>query len=86
MGKVLVFGGINTDLVTYVDALPALGETVSNGKFMSFPGGKGANQAVAAVLAGAGVELFGCLGDDSLVTPVMTGPVYYPPMMPHLVQ
>ncbi len=66
MGKVLVFGSINTDLVTYVDTLPAPGETVSSGKFMSFPGGKGANQAVAAVLAGAEVEMFGCLGDDSL--------------------
>ena len=65
MGKVLVFGGINTDLVTYVDALPAPGETVNGGKFMSFPGGKGANQVVAAVLAGAEVEMFGCLGDDS---------------------
>ncbi len=65
MGKVLVFGSINTDFVIYLDTLPAPGETVTGGKFMSFPGGKGANQAVAAARAGAEVEMFGCLGDDS---------------------
>jgi len=65
-GTVLVFGSINTDLVIYVDNLPAPGETVTGGKFMSFPGGKGANQAVAAARAGAEVEMFGCLGDDTL--------------------
>ena len=65
MGKVLVFGSINTDFVTYVDSLPAPGETATGGKFQTFPGGKGANQAVAAVRAGAAVEMFGCLGDDS---------------------
>ena len=64
--RVLVFGSINTDLVTYVDVLPTAGETVSGGKFMTFPGGKGANQAVAAARAGAEVEMFGYLGDDSL--------------------
>ncbi len=62
----LVFGSINTDLVIYLDTLPAPGETVTGGKFMSFPGGKGANQAVAAARVGAEVEMFGCLGDDSL--------------------
>jgi ribokinase len=66
MARVLVFGSINTDLVIYVDNLPAPGETVTGGKFMSFPGGKGANQAVAAARAGAEVEMFGCLGDDTL--------------------
>jgi len=66
MGKVLVFGSINTDFVTYVDTLPKPGETVTGGKFMSFPGGKGANQAVAAARSGAKVEMFGCVGDDYL--------------------
>ena len=66
MGKILVFGSINTDLVTYADSLPSPGETVTGGKFQSFPGGKGANQAVAAARAGAAVEMFGCVGDDSL--------------------
>jgi len=64
-GRVFVFGSINTDLVTYVDALPMPGETVTGGTFMSFAGGKGANQAVAAARAGAGVEMLGCIGDDS---------------------
>ena len=68
MGRVIVFGSINTDLVTYVNALPAPGETVTGGEFESFPGGKGANQAVAAARAGAEVEMFGCLGDDPLGT------------------
>jgi len=63
-GQILVFGSINTDLVTYVDTLPAPGETVTGGRFESFPGGKGANQAVAAARAGATVNMFGCVGDD----------------------
>jgi len=62
--RVCVYGSINTDLVVYVDRLPAPGETVSGGTFATFPGGKGANQAVAAALAGAAVEMYGCLGDD----------------------
>ena len=65
MGRVLVFGSINIDLVTYIDDLPGPGETVTGGRFESFPGGKGANQAAAAALAGATVEMFGCIGDDS---------------------
>lgn len=66
MGDVLVFGSINTDLVTYLDRLPGPGETVTGGRFQTFPGGKGANQAVAAARAGAGVQMFGCVGDDTL--------------------
>jgi len=66
VGRVLVFGSINTDLVTYIDVLPTPGETVTGGRFESFPGGKGANQAVAAARVGADVEMFGCIGDDSL--------------------
>jgi ribokinase len=64
-GRVYVFGSINTDLVVYVDRLPAPGETVSGGRFAQFPGGKGANQAVAAARAGARVAMHGCLGDDA---------------------
>jgi ribokinase len=66
MGKLLVFGSINMDLVIYVADIPALGETVTGGSFQSFPGGKGANQAVAAAKAGARVAMYGCVGDDSL--------------------
>jgi ribokinase len=64
-GRVFVFGSINTDLVVYVDRLPAPGETVSGGRFARFAGGKGANQAVAAARAGARVRMHGCLGDDA---------------------
>jgi ribokinase len=64
--RVFVFGSINTDLVVYVEQLPHPGETVSGGTYASYPGGKGANQAVAAARAGAEVEMFGCLGDDLL--------------------
>jgi ribokinase len=63
--RVFVFGSINTDLVVYVERLPAPGETVSGGRFAQFPGGKGANQAVAAARAGARVAMHGCLGDDA---------------------
>jgi len=66
MAKVLVFGSINMDFVTYVETLPLKGETVTGAKFKSFPGGKGANQAVAAARAGAHVEMYGCVGDDSI--------------------
>ncbi len=65
MGRVLVFGSINTDLVTYVEKLPSPGETVTGGRFATFAGGKGANQAVAASRAGADVTMFGAVGDDS---------------------
>lgn len=64
-GSVYVFGSINTDLVIYVERLPVPGETVSGGRFAQYPGGKGANQAVAAARAGARVEMHGCLGDDA---------------------
>ena len=64
-GNICVFGSINTDLVVYVDRLPSPGETVSGGRFAQFPGGKGANQAVAAARAGAAVAMHGCLGDDA---------------------
>ena len=63
--KVFVFGSINTDLVVYSPRLPQPGETIGGASFGSFPGGKGANQAVAAARAGAEVRLHGCLGDDA---------------------
>jgi len=63
--RVFVFGSINTDLVVYISHLPQPGETIGGGTYRSFPGGKGANQAVAAARAGAVVQLYGCLGDDA---------------------
>ncbi|GAA0827268.1 ribokinase [Streptosporangium amethystogenes subsp. fukuiense] len=63
-----VFGSVNMDLVAYVDAAPALGETVTGRAFSTVPGGKGANQAIAAARAGARVAFLGAVGDDDFGT------------------
>lgn len=63
-GRVAVLGSANMDLVLRVSALPLAGQTVLGEDAALHPGGKGANQAVAAALAGAPVWLAGCLGDD----------------------
>lgn len=65
MGKVLVVGSSNFDLVWRCDRLPLRGETVAGNSFATFMGGKGANQAVAAARAGAEVAFCGCVGRDS---------------------
>jgi ribokinase len=65
--SVCVVGSLNMDLVVRAPRIPAAGETVLGGSYRTFPGGKGANQAVAAarMLAGEGwVALIGCIGDD----------------------
>jgi ribokinase len=62
---IAVLGSINMDLVTRVARFPAPGETVLGGRFATFPGGKGANQAVAAARAGASVRMIGAVGDDA---------------------
>ncbi len=64
MGRVLVVGSSNTDLVVRADRLPRPGQTVLGGDLMRFPGGKGANQAVAAARAGAQVVFIGAFGGD----------------------
>ena len=64
-GSVCVVGSINTDLVAYVERLPAPGETVGGARFAETAGGKGANQAVAAARAGASCVLHGAVGDDA---------------------
>ena len=61
---IVVFGSINLDLVTRVDRFPAPGETITGRSFATYPGGKGANQALAAARAGARVQMFGAVGDD----------------------
>lgn len=66
---VVVFGSINLDLVARVPRIPAPGETLAGAGFATAPGGKGANQALAARYAGATVALFGAVGrDDFAVT------------------
>ena len=62
--KVLVFGSVNADLVFPLEKLPTKGETVLGANYSFHPGGKGANQAVAAAKAGAEVLFVGCLGND----------------------
>ncbi|HMA46940.1 MAG TPA: PfkB family carbohydrate kinase, partial [Frankiaceae bacterium] len=62
--RVVVVGSVNVDLVTRVERLPAPGETVLGGVFSRHPGGKGANQAVAAARLGARVALVGRVGED----------------------
>jgi ribokinase len=65
MRKIFVVGSINRDLVIYVDGLPRPGETVFGNRFQQFPGGKGANQAVAASRLGGDVHLVGNVGSDA---------------------
>jgi ribokinase len=62
---VVVFGSINLDLVAQVARIPGPGETLAGWSFMTLPGGKGANQALAAARAGAKVALFGAVGRDA---------------------
>ncbi|MEO8753977.1 MAG: ribokinase [Casimicrobiaceae bacterium] len=62
---VIVFGSINLDLVARVERIPAPGQTLSATAFAMAPGGKGANQALAARRAGAEVALFGAVGRDT---------------------
>ena len=62
---VLVFGSANADLVFAVPDLPAPGVTVLGDGVRSFPGGKGANQAVAAARDGAATHFAGCVGHDA---------------------
>lgn len=64
MGRVVVVGSSNTDLTVQVPRIPRPGETVLGGRFYMVGGGKGANQAVAAVRVGAAVALIGRTGED----------------------
>lgn len=61
---ILSLGGINMDLVTFSARLPADGETIVGDRFVTYPGGKGANQAVAAARMGARSAMVGRVGDD----------------------
>jgi ribokinase len=61
---VVVVGSLNADLTITTDRLPSAGETVAGHDFAIRPGGKGANQAVAAVRLGSALSLVGAVGDD----------------------
>jgi ribokinase len=61
---IVVLGSINRDIVMSVERLPRAGETIRATKHASYPGGKGANQAVAAARSGADVVLIGRIGRD----------------------
>jgi ribokinase len=66
MPSIVVAGSVNLDLVATVDRLPQPGETVTGAELSRFPGGKGANQALAAKRLGADVSLVACVGDDTV--------------------
>ncbi|OKK19156.1 ribokinase [Streptomyces sp. CB00455] len=64
MTAIAVLGSTNMDLVAYVPKAPRLGETVTGHRFRTVPGGKGANQAVAAARSGGKVVMIGAVGAD----------------------
>jgi ribokinase len=65
MAEILVIGSLNADLVVRTPRFPAPGETISGEDLRIIPGGKGANQAVAAAKQGANVTMLGRVGRDS---------------------
>lgn len=71
--KIVVVGSSNTDLVIQVPHLPAPGETILGGKFVTAPGGKGANQAVGAARAGGRVTFIAKVGNDSFGRQALAG-------------
>ena len=70
---IAVLGGINMDLIGVAPKLPSPGETVIGEHFYTTPGGKGANQAVAAARLGANVRMVGRVGDDTFAPGLLDG-------------
>lgn len=64
MKNILVIGSINMDMVINTPRLPELGETITGNGFATIPGGKGANQAIAAARLGGNVRMIGAVGSD----------------------
>ncbi|MEY2478570.1 MAG: ribokinase [Actinomycetota bacterium] len=73
MRRVVVVGSVNMDAVARVDRLPAPGETIGGAELAWFPGGKGANQAVAAARQGASAAFVGRVGDDDAGRSLVAG-------------
>ena len=71
--RIVVLGGINMDLVASTERIPAPGETVFGRSFHAAPGGKGANQAVAAARLGADVRMVGRVGQDEFGPSLIAG-------------
>jgi ribokinase len=71
--ELTVVGSINLDLVARVRRLPRPGETLSASRFDRIPGGKGANQAVAAARLGANVQFVGAVGEDVVAEEALAG-------------
>lgn len=69
---ITVIGSINMDLVVQMDVFPTQGETVLGNLFTTIPGGKGANQAVAAARLGSDVKMVGALGEDGFGSELRT--------------
>jgi ribokinase len=71
--RLTVVGSVNLDLVARAERLPRPGETVTGATFSQIPGGKGANQAVAAARLGAVVTLIACVGKDDFARAALAG-------------
>ncbi|WP_069172373.1 ribokinase [Streptomyces griseus] len=76
MTAIAVLGSTNMDLVAYVPRAPARGETVTGRELRTVPGGKGANQAVAAARAGGDVLMIGAVGTDEYGSRLRTNLVH----------
>jgi len=68
---IVVVGSVNLDIVAAVDRLPVAGETVTGAELRHYPGGKGANQALAAKRLGADVHLVARVGNDANAGPAL---------------
>ena len=71
--RITVVGSVNLDLVVRCEALPRPGETVTGATLERFPGGKGANQAVACARLGAEVRMVGAVGRDGFADEALAG-------------
>ena len=71
--ELVVVGSVNLDLVARSERLPRVGETLTDATFARYPGGKGANQAVAAARLGASVSFVGAVGEDAFADEALAG-------------